>query len=303
MAKGPVMSEPVISTTLPLALMARGKVRDVYHLGDRLLMVTTDRISAFDVVLPTPIPDRGKILNALTLWWLEVFRDVPSHLAEDQSLPAMLDPTDRQLAGRFMIVDRLDMWPIECVARGYLAGSGWSDYKATGSICGIALPGGLREGDRLPEPLFTPARKSQEGHDENLPFEDVAALLGSEKAEELRDITLDLYQRAHDLCFERELILADTKFEFGMLPYDEEETPILADEVLSPDSSRFWPKEAWRPGAPQPSFDKQFVRQYLMQVDWDRTPPAPGLPENVVRQTREKYLEAYRRLTGVAFPT
>lgn len=295
------MAEPLMETMLPLALMRSGKVRDVYHLGDRLLIVATDRLSAFDVILPTGIADKGRLLTALSYWWFEVFQDVPNHLAEDQSLPPMVDPEDPQLAGRTMIVDRLDMWPIECVARGYITGSGWEEYKASGAICGVGLPSGLKEGDKLPEPIFTPAKKNDEGHDENISFDEAAGLVGGEQAEQLRELTLDIFQRAMDICEERGILLADTKFEFGVLPWDVEETPILADEVLSPDSSRFWPAESWRPGGPQVSFDKQFVRQYLMQVDWDRTPPAPGLPESVARQTREKYFEVYRRLTGVDF--
>jgi phosphoribosylaminoimidazole-succinocarboxamide synthase len=295
------MADPLMQTMLPLALMRSGKVRDVYHLGDRLLVVATDRISAFDVILPTAIADKGRLLTALTDWWLEVFQDIPNHLAEDQSLPDVVDADDPALAGRITLVDRLDMWPIECVARGYITGSGWEEYKASSSVCGVPLPAGLKEGDRLPEPIFTPAKKNHDGHDENISFDEAAGIVGGEQAEQLRDLTLDIFGRAMDICEERGILLADTKFEFGVLPYDVEETPILADEVLSPDSSRFWPQESWRPGGPQVSFDKQFVRQYLMQMDWDRNPPAPGLPDSVVRQTREKYFEAYRRLTGVDF--
>jgi phosphoribosylaminoimidazole-succinocarboxamide synthase len=294
------MSEPLMSTTLPLALMRQGKVRDVYHLGDRLLVVATDRISAFDVVLPTAIPDKGRLLTGLTDFWMDVFQDIPNHIADDQSLPEMVDAEDPQLVGRATVVDRLDMWPVECVARGYLAGSGWEEYKQSGTVCEVPLPDGLKEGDRLPEPIFTPARKVDDGHDENISFDAMVELIGP-AAEELRTVTLDIFGRAQEICEERGILLADTKFEFGVLPYDDEETPILADEVLSPDSSRFWPAEQWRPGGPQVSFDKQYVRQYLMQVDWDRTPPAPGLPENVVRQTRAKYFEAYKRLTGSIF--
>jgi phosphoribosylaminoimidazole-succinocarboxamide synthase len=302
MSHPPLATPPaVITTTLPLALMQRGKVRDVYHLGDRLLIVTTDRISAFDVVLPTPVPDRGKLLTALSLWWFDVFQDVPNHFAEDQALPRFVDRNDPQLLGRMMIVDRLDMWPIECVARGYLAGSGWAEYKETGSICGVRLPAGLKEADKLPEPIFTPATKAVEGHDQNISFDDVARLVGGKAAEQMRATTLDIYRRAAKIGEERAVIIADTKIEFGVLPHDPDETPILADELLSPDSSRFWPLEQWRPGSLPPSFDKQFVRQYLTQVDWDRNPPAPALPENVIRQTREKYFEAYRRFTGVEF--
>jgi phosphoribosylaminoimidazole-succinocarboxamide synthase len=292
-----------MNTALPLALMHRGKVRDVYHLGERLLIVATDRISAFDVILPTPIPGKGKLLTALTLWWLDVFQDIPNHLSENQTLPRLVHPNDSQLVGRSMIVDRLDMYPVECVARGYLAGSGWAEYKETGHVCGIALPGGLREADRLPQPIFTPATKAKTGHDENITFDAMVETVGAEPAEKLRDLTLDIYRRAAEICEERGILLADTKLEFGLLPYDEEETPILADEVLSPDSSRFWAKEAWKPGTSPVSFDKQYVRNYLLQVDWNKTPPAPALPDNVVKQTREKYAEAYRRLTGLEIKT
>lgn len=292
---------PVITTTLPLALMQRGKVRDVYHLGDRLLIVTTDRISAFDVVLPTPVPDRGKLLTALSLWWFDVLQDIPNHLAEDQALSRFVDRNDPQLVGRMMIVDRLDMWPIECVARGFLAGSGWSEYRETGAVCGVKLPAGLKEADKLPEPIFTPATKATEGHDQNISFDEVVRLVGAKAAEEMRSTTLDIYRRAAVIGEERGVIIADTKVEFGVLPHDEKETLILADEVLSPDSSRFWPLESYKPGSMPPSFDKQFVRQYLTQVDWDRNPPAPPLPEAVIKQTREKYFEAYRRLTGLEF--
>ncbi|MEM7244226.1 MAG: phosphoribosylaminoimidazolesuccinocarboxamide synthase [Acidobacteriota bacterium] len=295
------MAEAMMHTMLPLAMMRSGKVRDVYHLGDRLLIIATDRVSAFDVVLPTPIPDKGRLLTALSKFWMDVFQDVPNHLADDQTLPPMVDANDPQIVDRSMIVDRLDMWPVECVARGYLAGSGWEEYRTTGKICGVELPEGLKEGDRLPEPIYTPARKVDDGHDENITFDQTVEIIGAKAAEELRAITLEIFARAMEICEERGLLLCDAKFEFGVLPYDEEETPILADEVLSPDSSHFWPKEQWRPGGPQVSFDKQYVRQYLMQVDWDRTPPAPGLPENVVEQTRLKYLEAYRRLTGQDF--
>ena len=294
------MADMVITTTLPLALMQRGKVRDVYHLGDRLLIVATDRISAFDVVLPTPVPDKGRLLTAMSLWWFDVFQDLPNHLADDQTL-RFVDRNDPQLAGRSMIVDRLDMLPIECVARGYLAGSGWNEYRESGSICGVPLPPGLREADRLPEPIYTPATKAAEGHDQNISFDQTVELLGPRTAEQVRALTLDIYRRAAQICEDRGILLADTKLEFGVLPHDADETPILADELLSPDSSRFWPKEQWRPGSPPVSFDKQYVRQYLMQVDWDKNPPAPALPENVVKQTREKYMEAYRRLTGQEF--
>jgi phosphoribosylaminoimidazole-succinocarboxamide synthase len=297
------MSTPIVTTTLALPLAYRGKVRDVYHLGDRLLVVTTDRISAFDVVLPTPVPDKGKVLTALSLWWFDVFQDIPNHLAEDQKLPTtrFFSPDDPQLKGRTMIVDRLDMHPVECVARGFIAGSAWAEYKESGSVCGIKLRPGLREADKLDEPIFTPATKAAEGHDRNITFDEMTVMLGSDAAEAMRATTLDIYRRAAAICEDRGILLADTKLEFGVLPWDEAETPILADELLSPDSSRFWAREQWRAGISPPSFDKQFVRDYLSRMDWDRTPPAPSLPEHVLKQTREKYFEAYRRLTGSVF--
>jgi phosphoribosylaminoimidazole-succinocarboxamide synthase len=297
------MSSAIVTTTLALPLAHRGKVRDVYHLGDRLLVVATDRISAYDVVLPTPVPDKGKVLTALSLWWFDVFQDIPNDLADDQSLPRtrFFSPDDPQLKGRTMIVDRLDMHPVECVARGYLAGSAWAEYRESGSISGIKLRPGMREADKLDEPIFTPATKATEGHDRNITFDEMTILLGGEASERMRATTLDIYRRAAEICEGRGILLADTKLEFGVLPWDETETPILADELLSPDSSRFWAKEQWRPGISPPSFDKQFVRDYLGRMDWDRTPPAPALPENVLKQTREKYFEAYRRLTGEVF--
>jgi len=290
---------PVIrETNLPgVELLARGKVRDIYALGDRLLIVASDRLSAFDYVLPTGIPDKGRVLTQLTLFWLDFLRDVvPTHLLT-ASVDEYPDPLPRyrdQLEGRSMLVKRAQIVPIECVARGYLSGSGWKDYLRTGGMCGIQLPPGLRESDKLPEPLFTPATKAQTGHDENIPFEEAAGVAGAELAARLRDLTLGIYRRAADYAAGRGIIIADTKFEFGLLDGE----LILADEVLTPDSSRFWPMETYQPGGPQPSYDKQYVRDYLESIRWDKQPPAPPLPPEVAQRTSEKYKEAYRALTG-----
>jgi len=281
-----------------LPLLARGKVRDIYAAGDdRLLLVATDRISAFDCVLPNPIPDKGRILTQISLFWLEFFKDlVPNHLitADIDQYPEPLRACRDQLEGRSMLVRRARMVEVECVARGYLAGSGWKEYRSSGTVCGIPLPPGLRECSRLPEPLFTPAYKAQSGHDENIPFSKVESLAGKETAARLRDLTLEIYSRAAAYAESRGILLADTKFEFGWVG----ETLVLADEVLTPDSSRFWPADAYEPGKPQPSFDKQYVRDYLESLAWDKQPPAPELPPDVVEKTAEKYHEAYRRLTG-----
>jgi phosphoribosylaminoimidazole-succinocarboxamide synthase len=279
-------------------LLGRGKVRDLYAAGDALLMVATDRISAFDHVLGTGIPGKGKILTQMSLFWFDLLRDlVPNHLitAEVSEFPPSLQPFANQLEGRSMLVKRARMFPVECVARGYLAGSGWTEYQAAGTVCGIALPGGLLEGSRLPEPKFTPATKSQDGaHDENISFAATEALLGEADAAHLRCLTLELYGKAHEHAASRGLILADTKFEFGKTA----EGIILADEVLTPDSSRFWEGSAWKPGGAQASFDKQYVRDYLETIHWNKQAPAPGLPDEVVERTQAKYLEAFRRLTG-----
>jgi phosphoribosylaminoimidazole-succinocarboxamide synthase len=275
-------------------LLARGKVRDVYEDGTRLLIVATDRISAFDFILATGIPDKGRVLTQMTLFWLDFLRDaVPNHfLSADTS---MLPP---EFEGRSMWVRRADMFQVECVARGYLSGSGWKDYQRTGSVCGIPLPAGLRDSDALPEPIFTPATKAQSGHDENISFEQAAAIVGAATAIKLRDLTLGLYKKAADYARTRGIIIADTKFEFGVV----DGQIILADEVLTPDSSRFWPADQYRPGHAQPSYDKQYVRDYLEAIHWNKQPPAPGLPEDVARRTGEKYKEAYRALTGRALP-
>jgi len=274
---------------------ARGKVRDIYELGDKLLIVATDRLSAFDVVMPTPIPDKGRVLTQLSLFWFERLKDaVPNHLLSAEDFPAPFDAHRDQLAGRAMLVRKTRPLPIECVVRGYLSGSGWKEYQASGTVCGIALPSGLRESDRLPEPIFTPATKASSGHDENISFAAAAELVGSQLADKVRRISLDIYQRAAAYAAPRGVILADTKFEFGLLDGE----LIWIDEALTPDSSRFWPAAEYRPGGPQISFDKQFVRDYLERIRWPKTPPGPELPPDVVAATRAKYREAYRLLTG-----
>ena len=279
-------------------LIGRGKVRDLYAVGDALLLVATDRISAFDHVLATGIPGKGKILTQISLFWFEMMREiVPNHVisAKVEDYPQELRAYADQLEGRSMLVKRARMFPVECVARGYLAGSGWKEYQTSRTVCGISLPAGLKDGSRLPEPVFTPATKSQDGaHDENISFEQTEQLIGRESAAELRRLTLAIYQRAAHHAETCGLILADTKFEFG----ETEAGIILADEVLTPDSSRFWDAAAWAPGGAQPSFDKQFVRDYLESIRWNKQAPAPGLPEDVVKRTQAKYLDAFRRLTG-----
>ena len=281
-----------------ISLLGRGKVRDLYAVEDALLLVATDRISAFDHVLGTGIPGKGKILTQISLFWFDLLKDVvPNHLISAQvaEYPPTLRQYADQLEGRSMLVRRADMFPVECVARGYLAGSGWKEYQSHGAVCGIALPAGFREGSRLPEPIFTPATKSLGGaHDENIPFNAMDNLVGPAEAVELRRLTLDLYCRAAAYAESRRLILADTKFEFGKIAG----RIVLADEVLTPDSSRFWDAGAWKPGGAQPSFDKQFVRDYLESIRWDKQAPAPSLPESVVERTQAKYIEAFRRLAG-----
>ena len=276
---------------------ASGKVRDVYALGDRLLIVATDRISAFDCILPDGIPGKGRVLTQMSIFWFEMIRSlVSTHFitADIDQYPVELQPFRDQRAGRSMLVRRAVMFPLECVARGYLSGSGWKDYRRTGSLCGIPLPAGLRESDRLPEPIFTPATKAQSGHDENISFAAAAELIGPAQAARLRDLTLAIYRQASAYAETRGIILADTKFEFGMIGGE----LVLGDEVLTPDSSRFWPREHYAPGGPQMSYDKQFVRDYLETLDWNKQPPAPHLPPDVIRKTSEKYREAYQTLTG-----
>ncbi len=278
-----------------IAPLARGKVRDIYDLGDRLLIVATDRLSAFDVVMPTPIPDKGRVLTQLSLFWFDLFKDVlPNHVLSATEFPAPFDQFQDELAGRSMVVKKTAPLPIECVARGYLSGSGWKEYQASGTVSGIALPAGLRESDKLPEVIFTPATKAVTGHDENIPFARAAGILGKELAEKVRDTTLEIYRRAAAYARPRGILLADTKFEFGLLNGE----MIWIDEALTPDSSRFWPAAEYKPGGPQPSFDKQFVRDYLERIRWPKTPPGPALSPEVVARTRAKYREAYRILAG-----
>jgi phosphoribosylaminoimidazole-succinocarboxamide synthase len=290
------MSPVVLQTDFPgLKLRGRGKVRDIYELGDRLLIVATDRLSAFDVVLPTPIPDKGRVLTQLSMFWFEKLADiVPHHVISAKEFPGELAPYRDSLDGRAMLVRRAEPIPIECVVRGYLSGSGWKDYQKTGTVCGIPLPAGLRESDRLPEPIFTPSTKATTGHDENISFTETITRVGRPLAERLRDMSLAIYRRAAEYAAARGIIIADTKFEFGLIG----EQLIWIDEALTPDSSRFWPGDQYAPGKAQPSFDKQFVRDYLERVGWNKQPPAPILPPDVVAGTRNKYREAYQRITG-----
>ena len=286
------------SSISSVPLIGRGKVRDLYAVGDDLLLVASDRISAFDHVLGSGIPGKGKILTQISLFWFDLLKDiVPNHLiaSDVDKFPAVLWPYKDQLEGRSMLVRKAAMFPVECVARGYLAGSGWKEYQASGTVCGIALPGGLQDGSRLPEPLFTPATKSQDGaHDENIPFSAMEEAVGAEDAAELKRLTMALYTKAAAHAEARGLILADTKFEFGRV----NGKIVLGDEALTPDSSRFWEAAAWKPGGAQPSFDKQFVRDYLESIRWNKMAPAPALPGDVVERTQAKYLEAFRLLTG-----
>jgi phosphoribosylaminoimidazole-succinocarboxamide synthase len=293
------LAAPLLETRLSgLAPHRQGKVRDIFDLGESLLMVATDRISAFDYVLGSGIPDKGKVLTQLSAFWFEKTADiVPNHLltTDVSRYPAEMRPHADVLAGRSMLVRKTHPVPIECVARGYLSGSGWKEYQAGGAVCGIALPPGLRESDRLPEPIFTPATKATTGHDVNVSEAEAGRLIGESLIQRLRALTLQLYQFGAAHAESRGIILADTKFEFGLTDGHE---IILIDEVLTPDSSRYWPKDQYAPGGPQPSFDKQYVRDHLEQIGWNKQPPVPSLPEDVVMRTRQKYIEAYRRLTG-----
>jgi phosphoribosylaminoimidazole-succinocarboxamide synthase len=282
-----------------IAPAARGKVRDIYDLGDQLLIVASDRLSAFDVVLPTGIPDKGRVLTQLSLFWFDLLRDViPNHVVSATEFPTPFDAYKDELDGRSMVVRKTQPLPIECVVRGYVSGSGWKDYRVSGKICGIDLPNGLVESDRLPEPIFTPATKAVTGHDENISFDQAATLIGRDLAERVRDVSLAIYKRAAEYAEPRSIILADTKFEFGLLENPSGDELIWIDEALTPDSSRFWPAAHYEPGGPQPSFDKQFVRDYLERIQWSKTPPGPELPPEIVALTSEKYREAYRILTG-----
>jgi phosphoribosylaminoimidazole-succinocarboxamide synthase len=295
-----MQSSVVLETQLDgLTLSRRGKVRDVYDLGSHLLIVATDRISAFDYILGSGIPDKGKVLTQLSAFWFDHVGDlVPHHVVavDVDQFPAVCRPHRDVLRGRSMLVKKTDPLPVECVARGYISGSGWKDYKSTGAVCGITLPAGLRESDRLPEALFTPATKAESGHDENISEEQAGEIVGRDLIKRLRELTLAIYARGVDHAATCGIVIADTKFEFGLLPGSGE--LILIDEVLTPDSSRFWPQDQYAPGKGQASFDKQFVRDYLEQIGWNKQPPVPSLPAEVVTRTRDKYLEAYRRLTG-----
>ena len=288
----------ILETNLPgVERYGRGKVRDVYSVPEGLVIVATDRISAFDYILPTGIPDKGKVLTQLSIFWFDFLRDLtPTHFlsANVDEYPQPLPQFRDQLEGRSMLVKRAKMVEIECVARGYISGSGWKEYKQQGTVCGIKLPSGLKESDKLPEPIFTPATKAQTGHDENVSFEHVSSLIGEDLAARLRDLTLNIYTRAAKYAETRGIIIADTKFEFGFVG----DELVLGDEVLTPDSSRFWPAETYKPGGAQFSFDKQFVRDYLESIHWNKQPPAPPLPEEVAARTGEKYRQAYRILTG-----
>jgi phosphoribosylaminoimidazole-succinocarboxamide synthase len=293
-----ILESVILNTELPgIERHAQGKVRDVYCVDGRLLIVATDRISAFDYILPTGIPDKGKVLTQLSIFWFDFLRDVtPTHFltADVDEYPAPLRQFRGQLEGRSMLVKRAQMVEIECVARGYLAGSGWKEYKAQGTVCGIPLPAGLRESDRLPVPIFTPSTKATSGHDQNISFEEMCSLVGADLGARLRDLTLRIYSRAAAYAETKGVIIADTKFEFGFVDGE----LVLGDEVLTPDSSRFWPAESYQPGGAQLSYDKQYVRDYLESIHWDKKPPAPPLPEEVAGKTSEKYRQAYNVLTG-----
>ncbi len=294
------MTSGIVSTTefKSLTLRGRGKVRDIYDLGDRLLIVASDRISAFDVVMPNPIPDKGRVLTQLSKFWFDLTKDIaPNHVisTEVRDYPEECHPYAETLSGRSMLVTKTEVLPIECVVRGYLSGSGWEEYRKTGEICGVPLPKGLVESSKLKEPIFTPATKAEMGlHDENISFEKAGMIIGMDLAQKVRSIAIAIYKKAWDFADQRGIIIADTKMEFGV----KDGKLILIDELLTPDSSRFWPKDEYRTGEPQKSYDKQFLRDYLLAIQWTKTPPAPDLPEEVIAKTREKYLEAYRRLVG-----
>ena len=293
------MQTPVSQTDFQdLNLVKRGKVRDIYDLGDNLLMVATDRISAFDVVMPDPIPDKGTILTQISLYWFEVMESIiENHLvsADVNEYPAACQPYAETLYGRSMLVKKTNPLPIECVVRGYISGSGWKSYQESGSVCGIPLASGLKESDKLPEPLFTPSTKEELGaHDINIDFEETVKRIGHAHASKVRDLSLAIYKKGAQMASEKQIIIADTKFEFGLVGDD----IILIDEVLTPDSSRFWPKISYRPGGPQQSFDKQYVRDHLISINYNKQPPGPKLPEDIIRNTRKKYLEALTQLTG-----
>jgi phosphoribosylaminoimidazole-succinocarboxamide synthase len=294
------MATNVVSVTefKSLTLKGRGKVRDIYDLGDQLLIVATDRISAFDVVMPNPIPDKGRILTQLSKFWFDLTREIVSNhviSTEVKDYPKDCEPYKEVLKDRSMLVKKAKVLPIECVVRGYLSGSGWEEYQKTGEVCGIHLPKGLAESSKLEEPIFTPATKAEMGlHDENITFERVEQIIGKDLAQKAKSSSMAIYKKARDFAEQRGILIADTKMEFGI----EDEKLILIDELLTPDSSRFWPKDGYRPGGSQKSFDKQFLRDYLLSIKWDKSPPAPQLPEEIIHKTREKYLEAYKRIVG-----
>ncbi len=295
------MEKSVLETNFPeLNLISRGKVRDIYDLGDTLLMVTTDRISAFDVVMPDPLPEKGKILTRISLFWFEVMKPlIQNHVISGNvdDYPDACKPYAEILRGRSMLVKKAKPLPIECIVRGYISGSGWKSYQESGSICGIILPEGLKESDKLPEPIFTPSTKAEIGlHDINIDFKETEKKIGKALANRVRELSLAIYRKGAELADNRGIIIADTKFEFGLVGDD----LILIDEVLTPDSSRFWPKASYKPGCPQKSFDKQYLRDYLLSIKWDKKPPAPSLPEEVIKNTRNKYLEALKLLTGTS---
>jgi len=294
-----LLDSVLLQTDFPdLTLHSSGKVRDIYELGsDQLLFIASDRISAFDYILATGIPHKGRVLTQISLFWFDFLADlVPNHLitADVDKYPAAVRKYADVLRGRSMLVRRAEMFPVECVVRGYISGSAWKEYKASGKVCGISLPSGLTESAQLPEPIFTPATKATSGHDENISFDEMCKIVGVETASHLRDLTLRVYKKAATYALHRGIIIADTKFEFGRTP----QGITLADEVLTPDSSRFWPADKYAPGRPQDSYDKQYVRDYLEQIHWNKQPPAPALPQDVARRTSEKYLEAYLQLTG-----
>jgi phosphoribosylaminoimidazole-succinocarboxamide synthase len=295
------MGQVIRETSLEGIKVRRGKVRDVYDLGDRLLIVASDRISAYDVIMPTGIPDKGRLLTGLSLWWFEFLKDItPNHLitTDVRRMPPPAKTHARLLAGRTMLCRKAKVFPVECVVRGYLAGSGWKEYQQSGTVCGVKLPPGLKQCDRLPQPIFTPATKAESGHDENISFERAAEIIGEKAATTLRDHSIAVYEKAAEFARGRGIIIADTKFEWGEAGGE----IILVDEVLTPDSSRFWPADTYEPGHDQPSFDKQFLRNWLDTLTWwKRTAPGPDLPEDIVTNTRAKYVEAYERITGKKF--
>jgi len=293
------MEQIVIKTDFPeLNLTKRGKVRDIYDLGDYLLIVATDRISAFDVIMPEPIPDKGKILTQISLFWFKIMESLtPNHLISSNvdDYPLICKPYQEILKGRSMLVKKAEPLPVECVVRGYIAGSGWESYQEAGNVCGIKLPEGLIESDKLPEPLFTPSTKEEVGlHDINIDFEEAVKRIGKTRADTVKEISIAIYKKGAELADNKGIIIADTKFEFGLV----DNNILLIDEILTPDSSRFWPKESYKPGGPQNSFDKQYVRDYLISINWNKKPPAPSLPEDVIKNTRDKYLEALDQLVG-----